>query len=198
MDGAREIKAEISDELFRRALNRYWFRAFGVRTIIYQGLLLSGLVVLSCSGVRPYILAIGWTAFGMNVIYTSFGYARYLRGNLRVRAMAEDHTTTFRLNDHGVAVSSELAKGEFSWRLFKGIWKYGDVWLLLLPRHQFVILPSTALDEQLQDYIDRCVRAGSAGRPKCRKCGYDLRGQQDLRCPECGTAFDEDVLKIGR
>jgi len=25
--------------------------------------------------------------------------------------------------------------------------------------------------------------------PTCMKCGYDLRGQVDRRCPECGTAF---------
>ena len=25
---------------------------------------------------------------------------------------------------------------------------------------------------------------------RCRSCGYDLQGQKELRCPECGTAFD--------
>lgn len=25
--------------------------------------------------------------------------------------------------------------------------------------------------------------------PTCMHCGYDLRGQVDRRCPECGTAF---------
>ncbi len=24
----------------------------------------------------------------------------------------------------------------------------------------------------------------------CRRCGYDLRGQIELRCPECGTSFE--------
>jgi len=28
------------------------------------------------------------------------------------------------------------------------------------------------------------------GIPICENCGYDLRGQVDPRCPECGTAFD--------
>lgn len=26
----------------------------------------------------------------------------------------------------------------------------------------------------------------------CRKCGYDLQGQTENRCPECGTEFDPD------
>lgn len=34
----------------------------------------------------------------------------------------------------------------------------------------------------------------AAGVPICLKCGYDLRGQEIARCPECGEAFDERLL----
>lgn len=27
---------------------------------------------------------------------------------------------------------------------------------------------------------------------RCRQCGYDLKGQVEARCPECGLAFDEE------
>ena len=32
------------------------------------------------------------------------------------------------------------------------------------------------------------------GVPICIECGYDLRGQDVPRCPECGTLFDETLL----
>jgi hypothetical protein len=32
-------------------------------------------------------------------------------------------------------------------------------------------------------------------RGKCRKCGYDLRGLPEARCPECGAKFDKNVLQ---
>jgi hypothetical protein len=32
------------------------------------------------------------------------------------------------------------------------------------------------------------------GIPICIHCGYDLRGQTDPRCPECGRAFDAALL----
>jgi hypothetical protein len=31
---------------------------------------------------------------------------------------------------------------------------------------------------------------------RCTACGYDLRGLVELRCPECGLAFDPDFLPI--
>lgn len=31
----------------------------------------------------------------------------------------------------------------------------------------------------------------------CLKCGYDLRGQVEAHCPECGLAFDEKLLTHG-
>ena len=33
------------------------------------------------------------------------------------------------------------------------------------------------------------------GVPICVRCAYDLRGQIEPRCPECGTAFDEKLLE---
>jgi hypothetical protein len=29
----------------------------------------------------------------------------------------------------------------------------------------------------------------------CQSCGYDLRGQIEPRCPECGTTFDQSLVK---
>ena len=33
-------------------------------------------------------------------------------------------------------------------------------------------------------------RLEAMGVPICIKCGYDLRGQEEPRCPECGTGFE--------
>lgn len=39
---------------------------------------------------------------------------------------------------------------------------------------------------------EKRVRRGEA---ICIECGYDLRGQTEPRCPECGTRFDSSLLK---
>jgi hypothetical protein len=38
-------------------------------------------------------------------------------------------------------------------------------------------------------------RLATKGVPICIACGYDLRGQVDPRCPECGKAFDPKLIR---
>jgi len=45
----------------------------------------------------------------------------------------------------------------------------------------------------LRKYLREQLNA--KGVPICIACGYDLRGQVDPRCPECGTAFDPKLIK---
>ncbi len=39
------------------------------------------------------------------------------------------------------------------------------------------------------------VQLVAKGVPICIRCGYDLRGQHVPRCYECGTPFDETLLR---
>jgi hypothetical protein len=46
---------------------------------------------------------------------------------------------------------------------------------------------------RIRRYVRR--KLAEIGVPVCRNCGYDLRGQVEPRCPECGTPFDSKLLK---
>jgi len=59
----------------------------------------------------------------------------------------------------------------FAWVMFIGV---GTCYLLVIRKGA-----CRSLREQLN----------AAGRPTCMQCGYDLRGQIDPRCPECGREF---------
>jgi hypothetical protein len=47
------------------------------------------------------------------------------------------------------------------------------------------LLAQYAFRKPMQKYIRQ--RLVEMGIPICIACGYDLRGQQEPRCPECGT-----------
>ncbi len=196
MDFERELTFDLSDALFRRALNRFWFRTYGLRLIICAGIVELGLICLSSTVMRGGFLFASWSVFVIIVVLSLVNYTRYMRNSMRIRSKLEDHSVSCRFSNQGVSISSELGSSELKWRAFEKLWKHSDLWFLFMDKNQFLILPTDKLDEDLRDFIEHCIRLTGGGRPKCRQCGYDLRGQQTPRCPECGTPFDEDVLEI--
>ena len=42
--------------------------------------------------------------------------------------------------------------------------------------------------------VTRTIFMADRDIPRCRKCGYRLVGLHELRCPECGTAFEKNAL----
>jgi hypothetical protein len=199
MDAEREIRIELSDSQFKRALRRFWFRSYG-RYLLLLGVGVAIWLISSASLVeRPgssMLRAAAMAAFAIALPVLS--YCAHMRMSMHPRRKIEDHHITYRFSHLGIFVSSELGSSELKWRAFERFWKFPDMWLLFVGKRQFLILPTADIDEELGAFIERCVRIGSAGRPKCRKCGYDLRGQREPRCPECGTEFDEAILKIWR
>lgn len=50
-----------------------------------------------------------------------------------------------------------------------------------------VVVPPAAVAALLTTFFLRS--RGVCGDPRCRKCGYTLRGLSEPRCPECGEAI---------
>jgi hypothetical protein len=56
---------------------------------------------------------------------------------------------------------------------------------------QYLLLFRPEIRATLSDHL-----SGDAARP-CAKCGYDLRGQVERRCPECGTPMPARLCPLG-
>lgn len=197
MDSRRcwEIRVDTDEAEWKRALNRFWFRTYAIATWSKPCLIIAAILV-STSGVRTVFVVSMWIAVGLSVAQYCGSYFRYRRRSLQARREPEDRTVTYRFSDDGVALFSEIGSSELRWRAFDQVWRYSDMWLLVMRKTQYLVLPTRCVPEDLRSEIARWMRLGGGGRPTCRKCGYDLRGQRSPRCPECGASFDEDTLRI--
>ena len=189
------IEVQPTEAEYTRALNRYWFRMY--RAAVWaKPLLLILAIWLSFDGSGAIAITMAWTIFAFSTIQSLEMYLRYRRRNLGLFREYEDRRTMYEFSDDGVAASSELGSAQLRWRAFDRLWQYSDMWLLVVRKTQFYILPTRSLPDDLRQFIERRMQLGGGRRANCTKCGYDLRGQNVPRCPECGTAFDADVLKI--
>lgn len=76
---------------------------------------------------------------------------------------------------------------------FEGVWGSPNMGAFILPSIAFAGLIMLRIRRHR---LDRSLREQlvQRGVPICLECGYDLRGQTEARCPECGTAFDPTLL----
>ena len=56
----------------------------------------------------------------------------------------------------------------------------------------FFILPNVVYSKQMRIRVRQQLQ--KQGIKVCMYCGYDLRGQEDPRCPECGTVFNPGLI----
>lgn len=198
-EGTYEIRYELTDAQVRRAAWFFWWRHYTCVALIMSGICLSYALVLSfTSHFSAVIQTVFYTVAAYQLLVTLSGYRELVRSIEAVRAKSESKIVTAVFSDAGVSFRSELHAASYKWSLFSGLRCRKDLLLLLTAGGGYHPIPRTAVSEELRDYIERCLRAGGAGRSVCRECGYDLRGQTEPRCPECGTPFDADTLKIKR
>ncbi|MCB9854113.1 MAG: hypothetical protein H6818_00390 [Phycisphaerales bacterium] len=77
-----------------------------------------------------------------------------------------------------------------------GQWREASQWARTFLSPVYIIGSSYVILRIRRRSIQRHLRRRliASGVPICLHCGYDLRGLQDARCPECGRSFDARLL----
>lgn len=90
----------------------------------------------------------------------------------------------------GGALLSYFLVGRFTWPIAAAQDKFPAVWVLILPAL------GAAIGGVIGWWLGYLL---FPPRPKpllgCSHCGYDIRSITEPRCPECGSAIEEGVLK---
>ncbi len=79
--------------------------------------------------------------------------------------------------------------------ILENIAKFIEALIPMVPRKwvdliEFVLIATALFTFWLTVFALWTARPGADAEPRCRKCGYILRGLVDNRCPECFTPFE--------
>jgi hypothetical protein len=101
--------------------------------------------------------------------------------------------TTLTITPVGVKLDTALTQSSMAWPLITEISTTPDrqFVLLSLDRQQTIMIPARAFEDAhaLDSFIEEAGqlhRQYVGSRMLCPKCQYDLRGDPDAGCPECG------------
>ena len=162
MNRAREFQTEVSDEIFWRAYRRFWWKDWPRHVAVYA--LVTAVFVWVWrrfaldSGVWFYYAA----AAGLTAAWLIGDYWRYQRANAQMRNKFGHHRLTYRFGDDIVSVESDLGTIELKWGEFRGVIKYADMWLLMIGKNAYLILPTDGLDADVAAFVDRSISGSAA------------------------------------
>ena len=109
-------------------------RDFGFIAGLYGGLLMALLI---------FIVVIGWM---------------HWRGMSAKLARMKEPRADFVLSDEALEVSTDSASSRFAWERIFQIWKFKQVWLLMLDINQFMTLPLAGVPPEALQFLDQKIQ----------------------------------------
>jgi hypothetical protein len=194
-----DIEVELSDAEFRSFCRRWLWRAVGWSRLVHLLVLtlIAGAVTehLSASRDRPFVLALIWLAVGHYMFESVLTLRAHMRYFVRQRKLFNDKVRRYHFDASGVSGTHVYGSFAVKWTGFEGIWRFRKVWALRIRGGGVLALPTRVLTDGLGEFILARALAFRPHKSVCLSCGYDIRGQLEARCPECGTAFAPELLK---
>lgn len=171
-----EIRAEITYSAadIQLAVRRFWWRTAGWKMLASVALTLSCLVMLLIAGDRSWLVGALGTVSAMGIAFLVLLYVvRYRHGISRLVAMGSP-TALFSASQDSLAISSGAGTAKLNWPAFLAIWKFPEVWLLLVSRNQYITLPVDRVAPEFLDFVQERVLnrqgADTLGRPRRPTC----------------------------
>jgi hypothetical protein len=153
----RQFTYTATQEIIRKANQRYWVRTHISKKLIVDFLIIALFFYFWISGDRSW--AIG--AMGMSIVIYIFvhilTYFVPLRRSLQRLSNMNSKGVTVKLDEKCLSVRSDLGLAELPWTSIKKIWKYTDLWLLFPAGGVHFTFPVAALNEETQAFITNQV-----------------------------------------
>ena len=154
-----QFTIKFTEEHVKCASRRWFVRYIGVGIPIM--LLLVAIVVAQrlISGQLDWIFGAFLAVLGVWAGLFVTAYFRRLnfsKGQLR---KMDDGTVQYELSDERFKTSSSLGVMEAKWEIFKGLWIFPEVWLLMFDGAGFLTLPADQLNEEVKKFLKEKIAA---------------------------------------
>jgi hypothetical protein len=160
-----ELRAEVtySVALIKRAVQRFWWRSVGWKMLAALAVSSISLGLLVHAGNRSWLVGALGTLLLICVAFVVLLYlVHYRRGIARLAAMGTPAAELV-ASQSTLAVKSGAGTADLQWSAIKELWRFPEVWLLLLSPGQFITLPVGQLTPAFLALVQERVES-SGGR----------------------------------
>jgi hypothetical protein len=159
----KRAKVTYSAAIIRRAVGHFWWRTVGWKMLVSLALTISSLALLLLAGDRSWLVGALGTVSAVSLAFlVAFYIVRYRHGIERLTAMG-DPTAELVASQATLSIRSGVGSADLHWPSIIGIWRFPEVWLLMVSRRQYITLPTGQLAPDFLGFVQERVES-SGGR----------------------------------
>lgn len=147
------VRLHFSEDLVRRAVRAFWWRAIGPAYVVGVALLAGPLAFALRRGDRSWWVGVVGTVLALAVWMAFVLYVVHYRASLNRLRRMKTPEGVMELGDERVRFSSDAGVTELEWSGFTELWRFPDFWLLFLSRAQWMTLPAADLSDEARAHI---------------------------------------------
>lgn len=153
------ITAEYSPELIKTVSRRFVLRFLGVGYFIALAVLIIFVGYLTLNKMNDWITGALSVVLAFGIVVPFALWWKTERTGLARLKQMDKPTVKFEFNDKGITADSELGKATVGWKSVEKIWEFPNAWLLFVGKQQYNTIPTSALSNDLKNFIRAQYRA---------------------------------------
>ncbi|HPF39050.1 MAG TPA: hypothetical protein P5081_03265 [Phycisphaerae bacterium] len=185
------IRYSLTERQRAAALRCYWRRAYGLRVLFTNTILLGYIVaLLTMERFAAWRVPLS-VAVGCVVLYSILTHVRFFVRHRRNHG-AGDQRVTIRLTDDVLFAQMNETPTPIPWHATRRVMKRRTDWLITYGHDQFLILPTEDINPAALQFIVARVATLGALQTQCRACPTDSGATQPASARAPSSAPDDE------
>lgn len=154
-----QFTIKFNEEHIKYAVRKFFVRYLGIGFPVMFLLLALVLLQRITTHQTDWIFGSLLVVLVMGVVFFMAAYFQRLNSALAQLRKMEDGTVHYEVSDARIKASSPLGSTEVKWEMFKGLWIFPCVWLLMFERTGYLTLPSEQMSEEIKAFLKQRIAA---------------------------------------
>jgi hypothetical protein len=154
-----QFTIKFSEEHIRYAVRKFFVRYLGIGFPVMFLLLAVVLAQRMLTGQTDWIFGSLLVVLVMGVgIFVAAYFQRLSQAISQLKKMG-DGTVRYEVSDDRIKASSEHGSTEVKWEMFKALWIFPRVWLLMFDKAGYLTLPADQMSEDVRNFLKQRIAA---------------------------------------
>lgn len=152
-----EESTNYTEELINEAALVYWKETFASTFIISILCVAIALVFIYALNLKTWIFGTFLAISVISSVLFLWAFFIYRKRSLAVYIQMEKPTAKWIINEDHVSVESDAGKSEMKWKMFKGIIKSNNFWILIYKNNSYSVFPITGVSNETLNFLSKKI-----------------------------------------